>query len=70
MQQTDANSAPHLLTDKQKQNWVNTYQDVQETLQNDLHFSKVITDDETWVYGYKPETKQWFSLWKSPTSPQ
>ena len=27
---------------------------------------KVITDDESWVYGYDPETKQQSSQWKRP----
>jgi len=29
---------------------------------------RVITGDESWVYGYDPETKQQSSHWKSPTS--
>jgi len=32
--------------------------------------SRVITGDESWVYGYNPETKQQSSQWKSPTSPR
>jgi len=31
--------------------------------------SRVITGDESWVYGYDPETKQQSSQWKSPGSP-
>ena len=30
----------------------------------------VITGDESWVYGYDPETKQQSSQWKIPTSPR
>jgi hypothetical protein len=38
---------------------------------NDPSFmSRVITRDESWVYGYDPETKQQFSQWKSPGSPR
>ena len=32
--------------------------------------SKIITGDETWVYGYDPETKFQSSQWKSPGSPR
>jgi len=32
--------------------------------------SRVITGDESWVYGYDPETKQQSSQWKSPGSPR
>ena len=31
---------------------------------------KVITGDESWVYGYDPETKAQSSQWKSPESPR
>ena len=30
--------------------------------------SKVVTRDETWCYGYDPETKQASSQWKIPNS--
>ncbi|GFX57771.1 mariner Mos1 transposase [Trichonephila clavipes] len=30
----------------------------------------IITGDESWVYGYDPETKQQSSQWKTPGSPQ
>jgi len=32
--------------------------------------SKVVTGDETWCYGYDPETKQASSQWKTPNSPK
>jgi len=32
--------------------------------------SSVITGDESWVYGYDPETKQMSSQWKTATSPR
>jgi histone-lysine N-methyltransferase SETMAR len=31
--------------------------------------SRIITGDESWVYGYNPETKQQYSQWESPGSP-
>jgi len=30
----------------------------------------IVTGDESWVYGYDPETKQLSPQWKSPTSPR
>ena len=32
--------------------------------------SRVITGDESWVYGYDPETKRQSSQWRSPASPR
>jgi histone-lysine N-methyltransferase SETMAR len=32
--------------------------------------SRIITGDESWIYGYDPETKQQLSQWKSPQSPR
>jgi Holliday junction resolvasome RuvABC DNA-binding subunit len=43
--------------------------ELQEQVQNDPTFlSKIIREDETWVYGYNLETKQQSSQWKSPSS--
>ena len=45
-------------------------QDILDCANNDLEFTKnIITGDETWVYGYNPESKQ-FSPWKHPESPR
>ncbi|GFX71170.1 mariner Mos1 transposase [Trichonephila clavipes] len=30
----------------------------------------IITRDESWIYGYDPETKQQSSQWKNPGSPR
>jgi hypothetical protein len=44
---------------EQKEERVNRCQDSQERSERDPEFlSKIITGDETWVYGYDPETKQ------------
>ena len=46
-------------------------QDLLKTTNNDPDFlKKVITGDESWVYGYDPETKAQSSQWKSPESPR
>jgi hypothetical protein len=45
--------------------------ELKEQVRNDPDFlSKVITGDESWIYGYDPETKQQSSQWKCPSSPQ
>ena len=31
---------------------------------------RIITGDESWIYGYDPETKQQSSQWKNPGSPR
>jgi len=37
----------------------------------DVQFLKnIVTGDESWVYGYDPETKQQSSQWKGPLSPR
>jgi histone-lysine N-methyltransferase SETMAR len=39
--------------------------------ENDAAFlPSIITGDESWVYGYDPETKQISSQWKMPSSPR
>jgi histone-lysine N-methyltransferase SETMAR len=45
--------------------------ELKDQARDDPNFiSKVITGDESWVYGYDPETKQQSSQWKSPNSPR
>jgi hypothetical protein len=39
--------------------------------ENDATFlPSIITGDESWVFGYDPETKQMLSQWKTPPSPR
>ena len=62
---------PMILTADQKQQHVNVCTELRQLASNDETFlSRVITDDESWVYGYDPETKWQSSQWKSPTSPR
>ncbi|PNF42543.1 hypothetical protein B7P43_G06927 [Cryptotermes secundus] len=37
---------------------------------NPNFLNTVITGDESWVYGYDPESKMQSSQWKYPTSPR
>jgi len=60
-----------LLTLQQKEHRVAICQKLRQRAVDDPSFmSRVITGDESWVYGYDPETKQQSSQWKSPGSPR
>ncbi|KAJ8958255.1 hypothetical protein NQ318_017398 [Aromia moschata] len=61
---------PRALTDNQKECRVETCRALKQQLETDPDFlSKVITGDESWCYGYDPETKQQSSQWKRPLPP-
>ena len=46
-------------------------QDNLKIVSNDENvLKKVITGDESWVYGYDPEAKQQSSTWKRPDEPR
>lgn len=71
MHRVAAKFMPRLLTSDQKQFRVEVCQDLLQQSRADPTFlSKLITGDETWVYGYDPETKQQSSQWKRPASPR
>lgn len=71
MRRVAAKFASRLLTEQQKQGWVESCSSLKEEFQNDPNFfSKVITGDESWCYGYDPETKQQSSQWNTPASPR
>jgi hypothetical protein len=54
-----AKFVPRLLTDDQKQHQLEVCMELKEQVRNDPDFlSKVITGDESWIYGHDPETKQ------------
>jgi hypothetical protein len=54
----------------QKEHRIAVCTELKEQAENDPNFiSNIITGDETWVFGYDPETKQQSSVWKTPTSP-
>jgi len=66
-----AKFVPRILTADQKKQHVNVCTELRQLASNDETFlSRVITGDESWVYGYNPETKQQSSQWKSPMSPR
>ena len=71
MRRVAAKFVPRLLKDDQKLSRVNVCKELQQRVEHEPDFmSRVITGDETWVYGYDPETKQQSSQWKSPSSPR
>ena len=50
---------PHLLTDDQREQRQKIAGDLLERSYEDMQFLKnIVTGDESWVYGYDPETKQ------------
>ena len=66
-----ATFVPRLLTPEQKEHRVAICQELRQRALDDPSFiSKFITGDESWVYGYDPETKQQTSQWNSPGSPR
>jgi hypothetical protein len=70
MRRVAAKFVPKLLSCEQKELRLDVAQDMLECANGDLDFLKtVITGDESWVYGYDPETKAQSSQWKSPSSP-
>jgi len=71
MHRIAANFVPRLLTPEQKEYRVAICQELrQRAIDDPSYMSRVITGDESWVYGYDPETKQQSSQWKSPGSPR
>jgi len=66
-----AKFVPRILTADQKHQHVNFCTELRQLTSDDETFlSRVITGDESWVYGYDPEPKQQSSQWKSSTSPK
>jgi histone-lysine N-methyltransferase SETMAR len=71
MRRIAAKFVPRLLSNDQKEHRVAVCRELKDQARDDSDFiSKVITGDESWVYGYDPETKQQSSQWKSPNSPR
>jgi histone-lysine N-methyltransferase SETMAR len=59
-----------LLSDDQRAHRVSVCRELKHQARDDPNFiSNIITDDETWVYGHDPETKQQSSQCNSPNSP-
>jgi len=71
MTRVSAKFVSKLLNFDQKQRRMNIAQDMLNDVNDDPDLLKrVITGDETWIYGYDVETKAQSSQWKSPGEPR
>ena len=71
MHRVAAKFVPRLMTSDQEAHRVQVCQDLLDHAKNDKELSsKIITGDESWVYGYDVETKVQSSQWTSKTSPR
>ncbi|UYV74866.1 hypothetical protein LAZ67_12001527 [Cordylochernes scorpioides] len=71
LKRSSAKFVPHLLTNEQKEHRKETCKNMVEMFNSDPHWIKiVITGDETWMYGYDPETKRQSSQWLQPGEPR
>jgi len=66
-----ANFVSRVLKVEQKQQSLSIPLELRNSAASDSScLRNVITGDETWVYGYDPETRVQSSQWKSPSSPR
>ena len=71
MKHVVAKFVPQLLPPEQKEHHAAVANDLIQTATNEPDFlKKVITGDESWVYGCDPEMTAQSSQWKSPASPR
>ena len=71
MWRVSAKFIPKLLMEQQKELCVKIAQDMLDCANNDAEFMKtIIIGDETWVYGYNPESKFQSLQWKHLESPR
>lgn len=71
MSRVAAKFVPKLLNFDQKQHRVNIAQEMLDSVRDDPNvLQRVITGDESWVYGYDVETKAQSSQWKLPHEPR
>ncbi|GFT41707.1 HTH_48 domain-containing protein [Nephila pilipes] len=71
MNRVAAKFVPKLLSPEQKDLRFDVAQDLLDTANTHPGFlNTVISGDESWVYGYDPETKRQSSQWKHPDYPR
>ena len=71
MRRVAAKFVPRLLTTDQMKGRLDVCSELRDLESTDPSFlSRIITGDESWCYGYDPETKQQSSQWTSPQSPR
>ncbi|UYV70749.1 hypothetical protein LAZ67_8000463 [Cordylochernes scorpioides] len=71
LKKTPAKFIPRFLTNEQKLCRLATCEDMLEITRTDPEWKdKIITGDETWVYGYDPETKRQSAEWRGQGEPR
>ncbi|UYV82734.1 hypothetical protein LAZ67_22000693, partial [Cordylochernes scorpioides] len=71
LKNTPAKFIPRFLTNEQKLCRLATCEDMLEMTGTDPEWKdKIITGDETWVYGYDPETKRQSAEWRGQGEPR
>jgi len=70
MRQVSAKFVPRVLMVEQKQQRLSISLELRDSATSDSSFLGNIVGDETWVYGYDPETRVQSSQWKSHSSPR
>ena len=71
MKRVDAKMVPRVLKEIQKDRRISVSRDMLHRLKTDPQFlSNIITGDESWVYGYDPETKLMSSQWRTTNEPR
>ena len=71
MHRVAAKFVPRLMTSDQQAHRVQVCQDLLDHSENNIKFlSKIITGDESWVYGYDVETKVQSLQWTRKTTPR
>jgi histone-lysine N-methyltransferase SETMAR len=69
MKRVSAKFVPRNLTPEQKEQLLSISLELRDRVISDLNlFQILITGDESWVYGYDPETKVQSSQWKTLNS--
>ena len=70
MRKLCAKLVPKVLSEEQKPSRVEISQKLLECVQEDEDFLDIITDDESWVFQYDPETNPQRSEWHTQVSPR
>jgi len=70
IRQVSVKFVPCVLMVKQTQQRLSISLELRDRAASDSSFLGNIMGDETWVYGYDPETRVQSSQWKSPSSPR
>jgi hypothetical protein len=71
MKRVSTKFVPRILTPKQKEQRLSISLGLRNRMTSDSNFfQNLITGDESWVYGYDPETKVQSSQWKTLNSPR